>query len=82
MGKPGIKLIDDWKAIAKRAWSVRLMLVAAVLSGGAVAVPFVAPVVPTEYLVAYAAVVFLVVTGAIIARFVAQKNLGVDIDAG
>ncbi|WP_081455273.1 DUF7940 domain-containing protein [Roseibium aggregatum] len=35
-----MKLVSDWRAVLQRAWSVRLMLLAALLSGAEVALPF------------------------------------------
>lgn len=73
-----MKLADNWRAILKRAWSVRLMLAAAVLSGVEVAVQvFIAfgmtPPIPGGLFVALAG---LTTIAATIARIVAQNKLG------
>jgi hypothetical protein len=61
-----IKLGSDWKEVLKKAWSVRLMIGAAVLTGLEAVVPFFA--VPKIF-------VFLLVAGALVARIMAQKDL-------
>ena len=61
-----IKLGDNWKEVVKKAWSFRLMLLAAVLTGLEAVVPLFA--VPKIF-------VFLLVAGALVARIVAQKDL-------
>lgn len=69
-------LIRNAGKVFRRAWSVRLMGLASLLLGSAsVALPFVAPIIPNEYLVAFAVVLFLVVTAAGLARFFDQ-NIG------
>lgn len=67
-----MELIGDWKKILKKAWSVRLMIIAALLSGVEVAMPFFATVVPPGI---FAALSFLAVSLAFVARLVAQKDL-------
>jgi len=64
-------LIANWKLILKKAWSVRLMLIAAVLSGIEVALPFFADALPRGPL---AALSFVAVALAFVARLVAQKD--------
>jgi hypothetical protein len=61
-----IKLVKDWREILKKAWSVRLMIAAALLTGLEAVVPFFA--VPKIF-------VFLLVAGALVARIMAQKDL-------
>lgn len=67
-----MKLLDDWKRIARKAWSVRLMLAAGVLSGAEAVVPMLGGYLPRR---AFAIVVFVVVMGALVARFVAQRSM-------
>lgn len=69
-------LIGNAGKVLRHAWSVWLLVLATTLSGAAIAVPFLAPVIPNEWVVAYAAVVFVIVTAALLARFIAQKELG------
>lgn len=67
-----MKLTCDWKEILKKAWSVRLMILAALLSGVEVALPFFSSVIPAGI---FAALSFLAVSTAFVARLVAQKDL-------
>lgn len=70
-----MKLLPNWKAILWRAWSVRLMIVAAVLSG-----------LETSFTLAgnflnlprglFALLAFFATCGAFIARFAAQNDIG------
>lgn len=70
-----MKLIEDWKRVARKAWSVRLMLVAGVLSGAEAIVPMLGAYLPRR---AFAVVVFLVVMAALVARFAAQRSMNND----
>lgn len=72
-----MRLVANWRAVLQRAWSVRLMLLAAILSGIEVAIPFLDGVLPVEPGV-FAALSGLAVTLAFVARFVAQRKLGDD----
>ena len=65
-------LLPDWKRLLRKAWSVRLMVLAAVLSGVEVALPFFSSTVPPG---AFAAASFVVVAAAFAARLVAQKSM-------
>lgn len=66
-----MQLIDDWKRIARRAWSVRLALLSAVLGAAEIAVQFLAASQPTPYFAMAAALTSL---AAAIARIVAQPK--------
>lgn len=61
-----MRLGTNWKSVVQKAWSFRLMLLAAVLTGLEAVLPFFA--VPKLF-------VFLIVAGALVARIVAQKDL-------
>lgn len=67
------RLLPDWKRIVRRAWSVRLMLLAGALSGLEVVLPALMEVVPWSRAVS-SAVVGLVVMGAFVTRLLAQKD--------
>lgn len=69
-----LKIVDNWRAVLKHAWSVRLLLVAAVLSGMEVALPLLNGLLPVPPLV-FAAFSGLCVCGAFIARFIVQEKL-------
>lgn len=69
-----MKLTANWRAVLVHAWSVRLMLLAALLSGIEVALPLVRdflPITPG----AFAVLSFASTAGAVIARVVQQKGL-------
>jgi len=67
-----MKLYDNWKTIIKKAWSIRLMLLAGLLSGIEVALPFFQDTIPRGV---FAVLSILAVSGAFVARLVAQKNV-------
>jgi hypothetical protein len=64
-------LINDWRRVLRRAWSVRLMVAAAVLSAAEVALPFMGGVIPPGILAALSA---LATAGAFVARIYAQRD--------
>lgn len=66
-----MRLQANWKQILKKAWSVRLLLLAALLSGVEVALPFFSGTLPRG---PFAALSFLAVASAFVARLVAQKE--------
>jgi len=67
-----MKLANDWKEILKKAWSVRFMILAGVLSGVEVILPFFVYDIPRG---TFAVLSFLAVAGAFMSRLVAQKNM-------
>ena len=67
-----INLVDDWRKVLARAWSARLMILAGILSGAEVALPYFTDAIPLGIMSALSS---LVVSAAFIARFVAQKNM-------
>lgn len=68
-----MKLVNDWRRIARRAWSVRLAVLSAVLSAAEMAIQFV----PNTLIESgrFAAVAFAVSVAAAIARIVAQPSM-------
>ena len=66
-----MKLYDNWKDILKRAWSIRFMVLAAVLSGIEVILPFFNESIPKNI---FAALSFVCVSAAFVARLVAQRG--------
>lgn len=62
----------DWKRILRKAWSIRLMLLAGLLSAVEVALPFFSDAMPRGV---FAALSGLSVGGAFVARLVAQKDM-------
>lgn len=67
-----MKLYDNWKQIVKKAWSVRFMLIAGLLSAVEVVFPFFADSMPRGV---FAALSGLFVGAAFVARLVAQKDV-------
>ena len=67
-----MKLYDNWKDIVRRAWSVRFMIIAGLLSGAEVALPYFQGVLPSG---TFAALSGIFVGAAFVARLVAQKEL-------
>lgn len=65
------RLDDQWRQILKQAWSIRLMLLAGLLSGLEVALPFFTPDFPRGL----AGVISLFVTcAALLARITVQRK--------
>lgn len=68
-------LLPDWKAILRRAWSVKFMLLAGVLSAGEV---FVQIMEPTQAAAMpkglFAALSGMLTAGALVARVLAQNE--------
>ena len=67
-----MKLYDNWKDILRRAWSIRLILLAGLLSGCEVILPLFIDAMPRNV---FAILSLLAVSGAFVARLVAQKDV-------
>ncbi len=67
-----MNLIPDWKIVARKAWSVRLMVLASILSGCEAVLPYAEFVLPRG---SFALLSFVIVTLALLARFVAQRDI-------
>jgi hypothetical protein len=65
-------LVPEWKRIARKAWSIRLAALAAILSGTEVVLPLFADSFPRNI---FASLSFISVVGAMIARLVAQPKM-------
>lgn len=65
-------LYDNWKDIVRRAWSIRFIILAGVLSGCEVILPLFSDNIPDKL---FAALSFIFVAAAFVARIVAQKDL-------
>ena len=70
-----MKLIHDWKLIARKAWSFRLMGLAAILSGAEVVLPLFGDSIPRGL---FAVLSFVAVGGGLVARLVAQNGVNND----
>lgn len=69
-----MQLVSDWKRILQRAWSIRLMVLAAILSGAEVAMPYLDGYVDIPPRL-FALLSGLTVSAAFIARIVAQRSI-------
>lgn len=67
-----IQLAEDWQCILKKAWSIRIGLAAAILSGAEVVLPLFIDAIPRGL---FAGLSFVAVGGAMWARLVAQNGL-------
>lgn len=70
-------LRHDWRKILRYAWSIRLMLLAGILSGLEVALPIIDQVVVIPGGV-FASLSGVVTMAALVARLVAQKEFRTD----
>lgn len=67
-----MRLVENWRLLLRRAWSVRLMLLAGALSGVEVVLPLVcADVLPSGVFVGLS---FAATACAMVARLVAQNG--------
>lgn len=67
-----MKLYDNWRDIVRKAWSIRLMVLAGVLSGVEVVLPFFSHAMPRGV---FAALSGVTVGAAFVARLIAQKDV-------
>ncbi|CAB4130933.1 hypothetical protein UFOVP121_46 [uncultured Caudovirales phage] len=67
-----MKLYNNWKDIVRKAWSVRFMAAAGILSGVEVALPYLQDAMPRG---TFAALSGIFVGAAFVARLVAQKEV-------
>ena len=65
-------LYPNWKTIVRKAWSIRLIILAGLLSGIEVALQFFQHTLPNGTFAALSAVA---TAGAFISRIVAQKDV-------
>lgn len=66
-----MQLIPDWKDVLKSAWSVRLIILAALFSGAEVALPFLGDFIEPGIMAGLSA---LATAGAFLTRILAQKR--------
>jgi hypothetical protein len=69
-----MKPVANWRAVLRRAWSIRLMLLAGLLSGAEVALPLLDGILPIPP-GAFAPLTVVTVGAAFVARLVVQKGL-------
>lgn len=66
-----MQLITGWQQILKKAWSVKLIAIAGILSGLELLLPMYGPDLPRQW---YAIATLLITALALVARLVAQKE--------
>ena len=69
------RVIPNWRRVLRYAWSVKLIILAGILTGLEAMLPLVADVFPPRW---FAALTFAVVMGALVARFTVQQKLSGD----
>lgn len=67
-------LVSNWREVLRYAWSIRLLILAGILSGLEVALPLIDGLIPIPQGV-FAALSGLTVAGAFVARLIAQRNI-------
>lgn len=69
-----MQLVSNWRAVLRRAWSIRLLVVAGVLSGLEAALPFIdqAVAIPRG---SFAILSFIATAAAFVARLIAQQSV-------
>lgn len=75
-GRFKFQLVAEWHRIVRKAWSVRLLAIAGVLSGIEAALPFTTFISIPQGV--FAILSALATGGAFIARLVAQKDMQDD----
>lgn len=73
-----MQLIENWRKLALRLWSIRLALLAAGLSAVEFALPFIPFDVPPRW---FAGLAFAVSIAAAVARLVAQPKTKAEVEA-
>lgn len=73
-----LPLVDNWKRLARKAWSIRLNLLCTVVCAADVAVQYIAPKDPS---VGFTVFVGLLSLAAGVARLVPQPKMHEDKDA-
>ncbi|MBB3234456.1 hypothetical protein [Phyllobacterium endophyticum] len=69
-----MKPVRNWRAVLRYAWSIRLMLLAGLLSGIEAILPLLDGVLPVPPRL-FAVLTFLTVGLAFVARLIAQKGI-------
>lgn len=66
-----MKLASDWQLILKKAWSVRLMILAGILTAIEVVLPLFFDAIPRNV---FAVAIGITTAAALVARLMAQKD--------
>jgi hypothetical protein len=75
MGQGEKMMVPDWKRVLRKAWSIRLMVLAGVLTGCETILPLYADSLPRGL---FAVLSMAVIVLAMIARLVVQKEMRDD----
>ena len=67
-----MRLIEDWKHVAKHAWSIRFIVLAALLSGVEIVLPMFDDTMPRGL---FAVLTLLVTVAAAVARLIPQPKM-------
>ena len=67
-----MRMIEDWKKVLRYGWSIRLIVLAALLSGLEIVLPMFGDVLPRKW---FAALMFAITVAAFIARLTAQPKM-------
>lgn len=70
-----MKLLNDWKHVLRKAWSIRLTILAGLLSAAEVILPLFVDTLPRGI---FSILTLIAVAGAFIARLTAQKEFSND----
>ena len=65
-------LKDDWRDVVRKAWSIKFMVLAFLLTMAEVMLPFFSDAVPPKL---FAVLSGLAVAGAFVSRLIAQKDM-------
>jgi len=68
------RLVWNWKAVLKHAWSIRLIVLAGLLSGAEIALPLLREAIDVPAGL-FAGLSFAATAGAFVARLVAQETV-------
>lgn len=69
-----MKLISNWKVVLTQAWSIRLIVIAGILTGLEMLVPMLPEMIGMSNQL-YSALIFVVTVAAFIARLIAQLSM-------
>jgi len=74
-----LRLVDNWKKVAKHSSSVRFLLIGGVFAGAEAMLPYAQDVFGLT-VKQFAWITFFIIMGAFVSRFVAQKSISGDKD--
>lgn len=72
-----MRLVAEWWRVLRYAWSIRLLVLAGLLSGAEIALPLIQDLLPIPRGV-FAGLSFAATAGAFVARLVAQQSISGD----